>query len=91
MNKSELVDTVYESACFSKAATARALEAVIELITDELSKNTQVTLPGFGMFSVRNRSERSVKNPRTGEVLSLKANRTPFFKPGKAFKDSLNS
>lgn len=90
MNKSELIDAVSDSVCVSKAATGRALEAVIELITDELSKNEQVTLPGFGVFSVKNKAERSVKNPRTGEVLCVKANRAPSFKPGKTFKNVLN-
>jgi len=90
MNKSELIDAVAESADISKASAGRAVDAVIDSITGALKKNDQVTLVGFGTFTVRQRAARSGRNPRTGETIKIKASSVPAFKPGKALKDAVN-
>jgi len=90
MNKSELIDAVAESADISKAAAGRAVDAVVDSITSALKKNDQVTLVGFGTFTVRKRAARSGRNPRTGETIKIKASSVPAFKPGKALKDAVN-
>ncbi|MGO1750120.1 MAG: HU family DNA-binding protein, partial [Marinobacter sp.] len=51
MNKSELIDSIAESADISKAAAGRALDAMTNSITGALKKGDQVTLIGFGTFS----------------------------------------
>ena len=90
MNKTELIDAVAESADLSKAAAARAVDAVLDGVIDTLSKGDQVTLVGFGTFEVRERAARTGRNPRTGEAIQIKASKAPGFKAGKAFKDALN-
>jgi len=90
MNKSELIDAVAESADISKAAAGRAVDGVVDSITKALKKNDQVTLVGFGTFTVRQRAARSGRNPRTGETIKIKASSVPAFKPGKALKDAVN-
>ncbi len=90
MNKSELIDAVADSADISKAAAGRAVDAMVDSITSALKKDDQVTLVGFGTFSVRTRAERSGRNPRTGETITIKASKVPAFKPGKALKDAVN-
>ena len=90
MNKTELIDTVAESADISKAAAARAVDAVLDSVINTLSKGDQVTLVGFGTFEVRERAARTGRNPRTGEAIQIKASKAPGFKAGKAFKDALN-
>jgi DNA-binding protein HU-beta len=90
MNKTELIDTVAESADLSKAAAARAVDAMLDGVMDTLRKGEQVTLVGFGTFEVRERSARTGRNPRTGESIEIKASKAPGFKAGKAFKDALN-
>ncbi len=90
MNKSELIDAVAESADISKSAASRAVDAVVDSITAALKKNDQVTLVGFGTFTVRQRAARSGRNPRTGETIKIKASSVPAFKPGKALKDAVN-
>jgi len=91
MNKSELIDKVAERADISKAAAGRAVDAVIEAITDALQDGESVTLIGFGTFGVRERASRPGRNPRTGEALEIKASRTVGFKPGKTLKERLVS
>lgn len=90
MNKADLIEKVAEEADVSKATAARALDAVLDSITRELKKGEPVTLVGFGTFAVRKRAARSGRNPRTGEVVKIKAAKVPGFKAGKALKDAVN-
>jgi len=91
MNKTELVDLIAGGADISKVAAGRALNALIDGITDALSREEQVALVGFGTFSVRMRSARTGRNPQTGEVIQIKAAKIPGFKAGKALKDAVQS
>ncbi|NOX42574.1 MAG: HU family DNA-binding protein [Gammaproteobacteria bacterium] len=90
MNKTELIDQIADESDVSKAAAGRALDAMISAVTQTLSKGDQVTLVGFGTFSVRDRAARTGRNPKTGETIQIKAAKVPTFKAGKAFKDALN-
>ena len=90
MNKAELIDAVAEASDISKAAATRAVDAVIDNISGALKKSEQVTLVGFGTFTVRDRAARIGRNPQTGEAIQIKASRVPGFKPGKALKDAVN-
>ncbi len=90
MNKSELIDAVAASADISKAAAGRALDAVVESVTDALKKGEQVTLIGFGTFAVKERAARTGRNPQTGATINIAAAKVPSFKAGKALKDAVN-
>ncbi|WP_183168276.1 HU family DNA-binding protein, partial [Azomonas macrocytogenes] len=59
-------------------------------ITAELKAGHDVTLVGFGTFSVKERAARTGRHPRTGEELAIAAAKLPGFKPGKALKDALS-
>lgn len=90
MNKSELIDAIAASADISKASAGRALDAAVDAVTNELKKGGQVSLVGFGTFSVKERAARSGRNPQTGETIQIKAANIPSFKAGKALKDACN-
>jgi DNA-binding protein HU-beta len=90
MNKSELIDAVASATDLSKADATRAADAVLDTITGALSRGDQVTLVGFGTFSVRERAARAGRNPQTGETIQIKASKSPGFKAGKALKDAVN-
>jgi DNA-binding protein HU-beta len=90
MNKAELIDAVAEATDLSKADAEKATNAVLDSIIDVLGKGDQVTLVGFGTFSVRDRAARTGRNPQTGETIQIKASKSPGFKAGKAFKDAVN-
>lgn len=91
MNKSELIDAIAAQADLPKAAAGRALDAMIDSVSEELTKGEQVVLVGFGTFSVKERAARTGRNPRTGEPIQIAAATIPSFKPGKALKDAVNS
>ncbi len=90
MNKSELIDAVAASADLPKAAAGRALDAVIESITSALKDGDNVSLVGFGTFSVKARAARTGRNPQTGAPIQIAAANIPGFKAGKGLKDSVN-
>jgi DNA-binding protein HU-beta len=90
VNKTELINHIADSADLSKAAAARAVDALITAVKTTLKKNGTVTLVGFGTFSVGKRVARTGRNPRTGDAIKIKAAKVPKFKPGKALKDAVN-
>ncbi|MDX2300162.1 MAG: HU family DNA-binding protein [Xanthomonadaceae bacterium] len=90
MNKSELIDAIAAASDLTKADSARALDALIEVIKKTLKKGGGVTVVGFGTFEVRKRGARTGRNPRTGETIKIKASKVPAFKAGKALKDAVN-
>ncbi|AVJ55509.1 DNA-binding protein HU-beta [Idiomarina sp. OT37-5b] len=90
MNKSQLIDKIAAGADISKAAAGRALDSMIDAVTEALKKDDQVALVGFGTFSVRERSARTGRNPQTGETIQIAAAKVPSFKAGKALKDAVN-
>ncbi len=90
MNKSELIDAIAAAADISKASASRALDAVIDSITDTLKSGDKVSLVGFGTFEVKERAARTGRNPKTGEEITIAASRVPSFKAGKSLKDSVN-
>ena len=90
MNKTELIDAVAEGADISKAAATRAVDTMLDSISKTLANGDQVTLVGFGTFSVKARAARTGRNPRTGEPIDIPAAKVPGFKAGKALKDAVN-
>ncbi len=90
MNKSEFVDAVASKADLSKAQAAKAVDAVLESVTETLKEGEQLTLVGFGTFLVRHREARQGRNPRTGGTIEIKASNVPSFKAGKSLKDAVN-
>jgi DNA-binding protein HU-beta len=90
VNKSELIEHIAQQADISKAAAARALDAVVDGVTTSLKKGTSVSIVGFGTFAVSRRAARIGRNPKTGAEIKIKAAKVPKFRPGKGLKDALN-
>lgn len=90
MNKQELIENIASSADITKAAAGRALDAMIDSVTNALKDGESVVLVGFGTFSVRDRAARTGRNPQTGEEIQIAAAKVPAFKAGKALKDAVN-
>jgi DNA-binding protein HU-beta len=89
MNKSALVAAIAQKTGASKKDAERMLEAFQDTVTEALQGNEQVTLTGFGSFSVTTRAARMGVNPSTGEQMKIPATNVPKFKAGKALKDAV--
>ncbi|PJK12948.1 DNA-binding protein HU [Lysobacteraceae bacterium NML120232] len=90
MNKADLIDAIAQHANLSKADAGRALDGFISAISAALAAGDNVAIAGFGSFEVRERAERTGRNPKTGEALTIAASKAPAFKAGKALKDAVN-
>ena len=89
MNKSELVEAIANGSGVTKADANRVLDTFMLTVTDALKSGDQVVLPGFGSFSIGNRSARTGRNPQTGQAIQIKASRVAKFKAGKSLKEAV--
>lgn len=87
MNKTELVDALAERFDGNRRKAEKALEAVLDTITREVSRGEKVSITGFGSFEKRTRNARWVRNPQTGERMKSKKKDVPKFSAGQHFKD----
>ncbi len=90
MNKSELIASMAEKSGLTKKDTETVLKAFIESVEETLENGEKVQLVGFGTFETRERAERTGRNPRTKEEITIPASKAPVFKAGKEFKDRVN-
>ena len=90
MNKQDLINAVANTTGFSKADTAKSIDAIFEAIASSLSNKETCQFVGFGSFKVSPRAARTGRNPRTGEEISIPASHAVRFVPGKKLKDSIN-
>ena len=90
MNKTELVEAIASSTELTKTDVDKVVTALVEVVTDALAKGDKVSLKGFGNFEVRTRSERTGRNPRTGETMTIAASKAPALKASSALKKDVN-
>lgn len=90
MRKPDLAAVIADKADIPADKANEVLSAILDEITNALSRKENVSLIGFGTFETRHRSARTGKNPQTGEPIQIAASNTVGFKPGKALKESLN-
>lgn len=90
MNKTDLINAVAQNSGMSKVDAEKAIKATIGAISTELANGGNITLVGFGTFSVIERKERTGKNPRTGESIKIPAKKVAKFKPGKSLAESVD-
>ena len=89
MTKAELISAVAEKAGITKKDSDKAVNAVIDSVTEALVKGEKVSLVGFGTFEVKNRSARNGINPRTKQPMPIPESKLPAFKAGKALKEAV--
>ena len=89
MTKSELIASVSEKTEMTKKDAEKAITAVIDSITEALSKGDKVQLVGFGTFEVRDRAARTGINPQTQQKIKIAATKTPAFKAGSTLKEAV--
>lgn len=90
LSRAELVDAVASDSGLSKADSARAIESLIDAVTHALKTGDDVSITGFGKFSVVKRAARQAVNPRTGERVKIKASKAPKFSAGASLKQAVS-
>jgi DNA-binding protein HU-beta len=91
VTKSEFVDRVADQAGIGKNEASKAVDGVLEVIQETLSRGGEVAFTGFGKFSVADRGARQGVNPQTGERIEIAASKVPRFSAGSALKSAVKS
>ena len=89
MTKSELVDKLAQETGLTKTQAKEVIESFIAQTTKTLKKVGRVALAGLGVFTVVKRAKRTGRNPRTGEAVTIKAQKAVRFRPAKTLKDAV--
>ena len=84
MNKTDLVNEIAAKASLNKVDAKKALDAVLESISQALANEDKVQLIGFGTFAVVEKPERTGINPQTKEKITIPARKVVKFKPADA-------
>ena len=93
MTKADIVEKVYASLNrdgFSKKESAELVDVVFEKIKETLEKGEKIKISGFGNFVVREKDERTGRNPQTGQEIKIAPRRVLTFKPSQVLKNSIN-
>ena len=90
MNKNELAQQVASQGGVDSGDAKKAVEAVFEVISNELQGGGEVSIAGFGKFSVSDRSARQGVNPATGEKIQIAASKAAKFSAASGLKNKLN-
>ena len=89
MTKQEFINQVKERAELSGTDAGKAVDAVLDTISDTLKRGGEVAFTGFGKFSVSDRSARQGVNPQTGETIQIAASKVPKFSAGAKLKQTV--
>ena len=90
MTKTQLVAALAGKMDSDKKSAGEALDAIVSIITEEVSGGRAVTLPGVGKIYCRERPARMVRNPATGEQIHKDADKVVKMTIAKALKESVN-
>lgn len=90
MNKSELIAHIAEQHKCTKTQAEKVIDMFTSSVIDALAKGNEISLIGFGNFSVSKVAARSGRNPQTGAILDIPAYNQPKFKAGQKLKNAVN-
>ena len=90
MNKLELISALKAEADISKAEAARVVQIFFDNMADAMARGERVEIRGLCSFFVKEYKSYTGRNPKTGEKVTIKPKKLPFFKSGKELKDRVN-
>lgn len=90
LTRMDLSEAVFREVGLSRNESAELVEAIIQYMSDALVEGEQVKISSFGTFSVRAKSERMGRNPKTGEEVPISPRRVLSFRPSHLMKDRVS-
>ena len=86
VTRADLSEAVYQEVGLSRNESAELVESVLRIISDSLSEGDNVKISSFGSFSVRQKSGRMGRNPKTGEEVPIGPRKVLVFRPSQVLK-----
>jgi DNA-binding protein HU-beta len=90
MTKADLINALVEDTSLPKKDCEAFLNSFMAQITNSLKVGNDISLIGFGSFTVKDRPARTGRNPRTGDAIQISACKVAGFKAGKPLKEAIN-
>ena len=89
MNKQALAEWVHGKLGGTKVQAEEIVDGLFDTIIQTLKKGDEVSIAGFGIFSVKQRAGRMARNPKTGAQVKVEAKNVPQFRAAKGVKDTI--
>lgn len=89
MNKKEFVSEISSKTNMTKVDSQKAVEAILDTISEALVNKESVAFTGFGTFTTANREQKTGRNPSTGKEMIIPATTVAKFKVGKSLKEAV--
>ncbi len=90
LTRMHLSEAVFSEVGLSRYESSQLVESVLDKISDALIRNEIVKISSFGTFSIRKKSPRVGRNPKTGAEAEITGRRVITFKPSQLMKDRVN-
>lgn len=87
LTRLDLAESVFREVGLSRNESADLVESVLQHISDALVRGENVKISSFGTFSIRDKTARVGRNPKTGEEVPIKPRRVLSFRPSHTMKD----
>ena len=91
MTKREFANIISDRLRVPKSAAQEKVDIIFECIYDVLTSGESLTINGFGNFDVKQKAERTSRNPRTGETMTIPARMELKFRPCKQLKEDIRA
>src|SRR3954469_1890370 len=91
MTKADIIEAIYQKVGYSKKDAADLVELIFDTIKDTLARGEKIKISGFGNFVVRDKKERTGRNPQTGDAIKISARRVLTFKPSQVLRTDVNT
>ena len=91
LTRMDLSEAVFREVGLSRNESSDLVERVLELVSDALVSGEQVKISSFGTFSVRDKTARIGRNPKTGEEVPITPRRVLTFRPSHLMRDRISS
>ena len=90
MNKLEIISTLKNEANISKSEAAKVVQILFDNMAEAMAQGERVEIRGLCSFFVKEYKSYTGRNPKTGEKVTIKPKRLPFFKSGKELKERVD-
>jgi integration host factor subunit alpha len=90
MTKADIVERLYEKTSLPKKDVVDILEDVFEVMKSTLESGEKIKVAGFGNFAIKQKKDRTGRNPVTGEAMTIMARKVLTFKPSAILKAAIN-
>jgi len=89
LTRADLAEVINRKMGFSRAESLAMVEAILEHVSDALTRGEQVKISGFGTFLLRDKKERVGRNPKTGVEVPITPRRVLTFRASQILKDRI--